>query len=110
MPFAEKKIEIGEVILYHHAQALTPGFVEFADRLRQTGHIVHTPDLFEGRTFNDLEKGGEFVSGLGFGKVIERGERGVDELPAELVYAGFSLGVIPAQKLAQTRGEALGAL
>jgi dienelactone hydrolase len=96
--------------LFHHAQGLTPGVAAFADKLRHAGHIVHTPDLFDGRTFDDLEKGMRFVKELGFGEVMERGERAVEELPAELVYAGFSLGVVPAQKLAQTRPGARGAL
>ena len=99
-----------EIMLFHHAQGLTPGVVAFADRLRRTGHIVHTPDLFDGQTFDDLEKGMRFVRELGFGEVMERGERAVAGLPAELVYAGFSLGVVPAQKLAQTRPGARGAL
>jgi len=101
---------LAEVVLFHHAQGLTPGVVAFADRLRQAGHIVHTPDLFDGRTFDDLETGMRFVEEVGFGEVIERGERAADRLPAELVYAGFSLGVVPAQKLAQTRVGARGAL
>ena len=101
---------MAEVVLFHHAQGLTPGVVAFADRLRQAGHIVHTPDLFDGRTFDDLETGMRFVEEIGFGEVIERGERAADRLPAELVYAGFSLGVVPAQKLAQTRVGARGAL
>ena len=101
---------MAEVVLFHHAQGLTPGVVAFADRLRQAGHIVHTPDLFDGRTFDDLETGMRFVEEIGFGEVIERGQRAADRLPAELVYAGFSLGVVPAQKLAQTRAGARGAL
>jgi dienelactone hydrolase len=101
---------MAEVLLFHHAQGLTPGVAAFADKLRHAGHIVHTPDLFNGRTFDSLEKGMEFVKDLGFGEVIARGERAVEELPAELVYAGFSLGVVPAQKLAQTRPGARGAL
>lgn len=99
-----------EVVLYHHVQGLTPGVVAFADKLRSAGHIVHTPDLFGGRTFDDLEKGMGFIKEVGFGKVMDLGEQAVDELPAELVYAGFSLGVVPAQKLAQTRPGARGAL
>lgn len=99
-----------EIMLFHHAQGLTPGVVAFADRLRRAGHIVHTPDLFDGQTFDDLEKGMRFVRELGFGEVMERGERAVAGLPAELVYAEFSLGVVPAQKLAQTRPGARGAL
>ena len=101
---------MAEVVLFHHAQGLTPVVAAFADELRHAGHIVHTPDLFDGRTFDDLEKGMRFVKELGFGEVMERGERAVEELPAELVYAGFSLGVVPAQKLAQTRPGARGAL
>ena len=38
------------------------------------------------------------------------GVRAADALPNDLVYAGFSLGVVPAQKLAQTRAGARGAL
>ena len=99
-----------EIVLFHHAQGLTPGVVAFADELRHAGHIVHTPDLFDGRTFDSIEKGMSFVKELGFGEVMARGERAVEALPAALVYAGFSLGVVPAQKLAQTRPGARGAL
>lgn len=101
---------MAEVILYHHALGRTPGVVTFAEELRRAGHTVHTPDLFEGRTFDDLKAGMAFVETLGFGEMLARGERAVVGLPAELVYAGFSLGVIPAQKLAQTRAGARGAL
>jgi len=101
---------MAEIVLFHHAQGLTPGVTAFADELRQAGHIVHTPDLFDGRTFDSIEKGMSFVKELGFGEVMERGERAVAGLPMELVYAGFSLGVVPAQKLAQTRPGARGAL
>ena len=101
---------MAEVILFHHALGLTPGVVAFADRLRGAGHTVHTPDLFDGRIFDKVEKGMGFVKELGFGEVIDRGERAVQGLPAELIYAGFSLGVVPAQKLAQTRAGARGAL
>ena len=101
---------MAEVVLFHHAQGLTPGVAAFADELRHAGHIVHTPDLFDGRTFDSIEKGMSFVKELGFGEVMERGERAVKGLPTDLVYAGFSLGVVPAQKLAQTRPGARGAL
>ena len=101
---------MAEVMLFHHAQGLTPGVLAFADTLRSAGHIVHTPDLFEGRTFNSIEEGMSFVKELGFGEVIERGVRAVEGLPPELVYAGFSLGVVAAQKLAQIRPGARGAL
>jgi dienelactone hydrolase len=102
---------MAEVVLFHHAQGLTPGVVAFADQLRRAGHTVHTPDLFEGRTFGTIEAGMGYAEEIGFpGEVIERGVRAVEGLPAGLVYAGFSLGVLPAQMLAQTRPEARGAL
>ncbi len=101
---------MAEVVLFHHAQGLTLGVVAFADELRRAGHTVHTPDLFEGRTFDTLEEGVRHAEEVGFGEVIERGARAVEGLPAALVYAGFSLGVLPAQKLAQTRPGARGAL
>jgi dienelactone hydrolase len=101
---------MAEVALFHHVQGLTPGVAAFADELRRAGHTVHTPDLFEGRTFDTIEDGMGYVREIGFGEVMERGVRAVDGLPAELVYAGFSLGVLPAQRLAQTRVGARGAL
>src|SRR5919109_3731787 len=100
-----------EVLLFHHAMGQTKGFADFADRLRQAGHTVHTPDLFDGRTFATIDEGMAHAEELGFPDgIIDRAERAANELPAELVYAGFSLGVVPAQKLAQTRPGARGAL
>ncbi len=101
---------MAEVLLFHHAQGLTPGVVAFADALRHAGHTVHTPDLFDGRTFDSIEEGMGFVKEVGFGEVVARGERAAEDLPTALVYAGFSLGVVPAQMLAQTRPGARGAL
>ncbi|MFI6935851.1 dienelactone hydrolase family protein [Streptomyces sp. NPDC050287] len=99
-----------DLVLFHHALGLTPGVTGFADTLRRAGHSVHTPDLFEGHTFYTLEKGMSYVEQIGFHEVIERGVRSVGDLPADLFYAGFSVGVLPAQKLAQTRTGARGAL
>jgi dienelactone hydrolase len=101
---------LADVVLFHHALGLTPGVVTFADELRDAGHTVHTPDLFEGRTFDTIEEGVGHAQEIGWDEVMERGVRAVDGLPAGLVYAGFSLGVLPAQKLAQTRPGAHGAL
>jgi len=102
---------MAEVVLFHHAQGLTPGIVALADELRRAGHTVHTPDLFDGRTFGSIEDGMGYAQELGFpGEVLGRGARAVEGLPNELVYAGFSLGVLPAQMLAQTRPGARGAL
>ena len=99
-----------EVLLFHHAQGLTSGIRAFADDLRAAGHVVHTPDLFDGRTFGSIADGLAYIEKIGFGDLRERGVRVADSLPQGLVYAGFSFGVLPAQKLAQTRPGARGAL
>ncbi|WP_308808191.1 dienelactone hydrolase family protein [Isoptericola cucumis] len=106
----DEEVTVAEVLLFHHAQGLTPGITAFAERLRDAGHTVHLPDLFDGRTFDTLDAGMAHVEGLGFGEVLERGTRAAGPLPAELFYLGFSLGVLPAQKLAQTRPGAQGAV
>lgn len=102
---------MAEVLLFHHAQGQTAGFHAFADELRSAGHTVHTPDLFDGRTFGSIEEGMAYAQEIGFpDDLIQRAERLASELPAELVYAGFSLGVPMAQNLAQNRPGARGAL
>lgn len=102
--------DVADVLLFHHAQGLTQGITGFADQLQAAGHTVHVPDLFDGQVFATLGEGAEYAAKIGFGTVIERGQAAAAELPAELVYAGFSLGVLPAQMLAQTRAGATGAL
>jgi dienelactone hydrolase len=106
----ERTDQVAEVLLFHHAQGLTPGVRAFADDLRATGHIVHTPDLFDGRTFQSIDEGLAYIGEVGFDEMRERGVRIAENLPLGLVYAGFSFGVLPAQKLAQTRHGARGAL
>jgi dienelactone hydrolase len=101
---------MSEVLLYHHVQGLTEGVRSFADELRQAGHTVHTPDLFDGRTFMTLEEGMAFARDVGFGALGEQGVAAADGVGPELIYAGFSFGVMIAQQLAQTRPGARGAL
>lgn len=101
---------MAEVLLFHHAHGQTPGFLEFAQELRRAGHGVHTPDLFEGRVFDDLEDGIHHADAIGEERMFTIARRAADELPHDIVYAGISLGVMPAQALAQQRPGALGLL
>lgn len=101
---------MAEVLLFHHALGLTAGCRAFADELRAAGHVVHTPDLFDGKTFTTVADGVAHAKALGFSAILERGRQAAEGLPEEIVYAGFSLGVMPAQMLAQTRPGAQGAL
>jgi dienelactone hydrolase len=101
---------MAEVVLYHHVLGLTDGVRAFADDLRQAGHTVHTPDMFEGRIFGSIDDGIAFARDEGFGELAGRGVAAAEQVGPDAVYAGFSFGVIPAQKLAQTRPGARGAL
>jgi dienelactone hydrolase len=101
---------MAEVLLFHHAHGLTPGVQAFADRIRTAGHTVHVPDLYEGRVFETLDEGVAHAQQLGFDVVTERGVLAAQPLPTSLVYLGISLGALPAQRLAQTRLGAAGAV
>ena len=101
---------MAEVVLFHHVQGLTAGLRSFADQIRGVGHTVHTPDLFGGRTFDSLEEGMAYAQAEHSPTLDEQADSAVAALPAELVYAGFSFGVMSAQRLAQTRPGARGAL
>jgi dienelactone hydrolase len=102
---------MAEVIVFHHALGITDAVRGFADVLREAGHTVHTPDLFDGRTFETIEDGMAFSEERGGPMAaVERGRAAVDDLPSEVFYVGFSLGVLPAHSLAQTRPGARGAV
>ncbi|MBP2456792.1 dienelactone hydrolase [Clavibacter michiganensis] len=101
---------MAEIVLFHHVQGATPGVHAFADALRDAGHIVHVPDLFDGALPESIEAGLALMAGLADHVVAERTDRALDGLPAELVYAGFSWGGSIAQRVAQTRAGARGAL
>jgi dienelactone hydrolase len=101
---------MAEVLLFHHAHGLTDGCLAFAEQLRGAGHVVHAPDLYDGSTFAELDDGIGYAGQVGFGTILERGRLAAEDLPNEIAYAGFSLGAMPAQMLAQTRPGAKGAV
>jgi dienelactone hydrolase len=101
---------VSEVVVFHHALGLTDAVRRFADALGDGGHTVHTPDLYDGRTFDTIESGMAYSEELGGPMaMVERARAAVESLPNEVVYVGFSLGVLSAQSLAQTRQGARGA-
>ncbi len=99
-----------DIVLFHHALGRTEGTERHASWLRDAGHVVHTPDLFEGRTFSSIDDGVAYAMATGFNTILERAHRAVEVLPTHVVYIGQSLGVVPAQALAQTRSGARGAV
>ena len=101
---------MAEVVLFHHVQGLTDGVRAFAGELRAGGHTVHTPDLFDGERPASIDDGIALVQSIGDEVLSERADRAVAGLPGGLVFAGFSFGAGTAQRLAQTRPGARGAL
>src|SRR5689334_25336401 len=101
---------MAEVLLFHHAQGVTPGITAFADELRAAGHTVQVPDLFDGRTFDSIEAGFAYAQEVGEDAFARRADDAADGAGPAVVYAGFSFGVSLAQRLAQTRHGARGAL
>jgi len=101
---------VADVVVFHHALGLTGAIRGFADALRAAGHTVHTPDLYEGRTFETTDEGVAHAREIGFGEIAERGRTAVAELTGPVVYAGISLGVLSAQELAQVMPAARGAI
>lgn len=101
---------MAQVLLFHHVQGLTDGVRAFAGELRAAGHDVVVPDLFDGHTFATVDEGLAHARERGFAAIAAAGVEIAEDLPASLVYAGFSMGAMPAQQLAQQRAGARGAL
>lgn len=101
---------MADIILFHHAQGLTPGVQAFADRIRKHGHLVIVPDYYDGRTFDSIEAGVAHAESIGFAQVIDRAIASVQPLPAPVVVAGFSLGTLAAQRLAQVHPGVIAAV
>lgn len=101
---------VRSVIVFHHALGRTPGIVPFAARLREAGYRVMTPDLFEERTFESIERGVAHAESIGFDEIIRRGVASAARIDGPLVVIGFSLGALPAQQFAQTRPGVIGAV
>ena len=99
-----------EVVVYHSAYGRRPAIIEFADKLRAAGHLVHTPDLYDGEVFSDRNDAIRKIQEVGFDKLLERAAAAVESLPHDLVYAGFSNGGVCAELLAAMRPGARGAI
>jgi len=99
-----------EVVVYHSAYGLRPAIIEFADKLRAAGYIVHTPDLYDGEVFSDRNAAVRKIQELGFDTMLQRAVAAAGSLTHDLVYAGFSNGGACAELLAATRQGARGAI
>ena len=101
---------MADIVLFHHIQGLTPGVIALRDSLADSGHTVHTPDLYAGHTFALMRDGVAYLRSLDPVAVDQQADDAVAALPEALVYAGISWGVSHAQRFAQTRPQARGAI
>src|SRR5215210_6228421 len=92
-------VSMAEVVLFHSALGLRPGVRAAAERLRAAGHTVYVPDYYDGEVFDDLEAGLRECDALGYQEIVRRAREAVADLPAGLIFAGFSLGAVPAELL-----------
>lgn len=100
-----------DVVVFPHIQGATLGIARFAEALTVAGNRVTVPDFYDGKTFESIEAGQAYLDEIGgIPAILDRARLAVEGLNPDLVYAGFSLGVAPAQMLAQTRPGARGAL
>lgn len=84
---------MADILLLHHARGLTDGVRRFADTLREAGHTVHAPDLYDGQVFADTEAGVAHAGVLGREVLSQRAAAAAADLPERgVVYAGMSMG------------------
>ena len=99
---------MAEVVLFHSVLGLRPGVIAAADRPRAAGHTLHTPDLYDGEVFDNLEDGMRKEDALGYLEIARRARQAVAGLPEGLVFAGSSMGATHAELLAASRPGVLG--
>lgn len=102
---------MAEIVLFHSILGVRPGVNDAAERFRSAGHTVHVADLYRGEVFDDYEAAEAYLEDIGGpATLIERTDAAVANLPATLVYAGFSNGGASAIYLTASRPGALGTL
>jgi dienelactone hydrolase len=102
---------MAEVVLFHSVLGMRPGIAVAADRLQAAGHVVHIPNLFPGgEVFDDYKPAMARLESVGFKTLMARAAEALAPLPAGIVYAGFSMGAMPAGIFAAKRPGALGAI
>ncbi|MGO1167390.1 MAG: dienelactone hydrolase family protein [Janibacter sp.] len=99
---------MASILLLHSALGLRPGVHDVADRLRAHGHEVRVPDFYEGHVF-DVEAEG-IAHRDAHPEYFEHVRGVADDMPADTVLAGFSLGSFFAQRLAAKRPTSRGAI
>lgn len=102
---------MAQIVLFHSAYGLRPAVHEAAARLRDAGHEVHVPDLYDGRVVDSVDEGMRIREEIGTEELLRRAVAASAPLSdGGVVYAGFSLGGALAQNVALADEKALGLL
>jgi dienelactone hydrolase len=101
---------MANVILFHSIFGLRKNILDIAECFRKNGHTVYAPDLLNGEVFSDLGSANNNLQKIGVPEIIRRSKIAVENMPNDIVYAGFSLGGVVAQLLAAQRKGAKGCL
>jgi dienelactone hydrolase len=101
---------VSTLVLFHSAYGRTPGMDAIAERFAMAGHTVHTPDVYEGKTFTDAEEGVGHSQEVGFSTLVDRAKAACADLGEEIVFGGFSLGAALAQQMGKNDPRARGVL
>lgn len=63
---------MANVVIFHSVLGLRKGIIEAAEMLREKGHNVLTPDLYEGETFDDMEMANRRFQEIGITEMMSR--------------------------------------
>ncbi len=91
-----------ELVLFHSAYGLRPAVRDAAERFRRLGLTVHAPDLYEGKTADNINDAMAIRNSIGVPALIERAQAALSEagVGPGAIYAGFSMGAAAAQYFA----------
>jgi dienelactone hydrolase len=102
---------MAEIVLFHSVLGVRSDVTGMSERMRSAGHVVHLPDLYDGKVFDDYPSAFRWLEEIGgIPELANRSRMAVAGMPEELVYAGSSNGGLAAEMLAATRPGALGAV
>lgn len=84
---------MARVALFHSMLGLRPVERLAAERLRQAGHRVTTPDLYDGRTADNMRDGFTLMNDIGWPAITRRAREAMLGMPPQAVLMGLSMGV-----------------
>lgn len=101
---------MASVLLFHSVLGRRNVEIEAAARLRDEGHQVWAPDLFDGRSAETVPAGCELMAEIGWDTIRQRARAAIAATPDVAVLAGFSMGAGVVSSLWAERPDVRGIL